>query len=98
MRRPALIIVFLLGLAACKTDQPGQTASPDGAPAAAPVEGGAPADPKGRDSFTHCLDLTRERRYSEALTICREAEKERPGDAQLLKAIEMAEQGTGGAQ
>ena len=98
MRRLALM-VLLLGLTACTGGQSGQP-EPNTSAESAPAPGeqpGGPVDAKGRSSFIHCLDLFRERRFAEALTVCREAEKENPGDPQVLKAIELSEQETGHA-
>lgn len=94
MRRLALTIFVLLGIAACTNDQTSPTETTSGAPPA--DQAVAPSDPKGRTPFIYCIDLIREKRFEEALTACREAEKSQPGDPQLLKAIEMAEQETGG--
>ena len=102
MRRLALSLFALLGIAACTNDQtnPGGTSpgAPAGQEAAAPAgqEAAAPSDPKGRTPFIFCLDLIREKRFEEALTACQEAEKTNPGDPQILKAIEMAKENTGG--
>jgi hypothetical protein len=95
MRRLALI-VMLLALAGCVNDEP-----PGGQPApanhaAAPAAGGAPSEAKGRTPFTHCLDLIRERNFEQALAICREAEKSNPGNPEIQKAIQMAQEATSG--
>ena len=94
MRRLA-IIVMLLGIAGCVNDEPqGGGAAPAGH-GAAPA--GGPSDAKGRSPFTHCLDLIRERNYEQALTICKDAQKADPGNPEIQKAIQMAEEATGGA-
>ena len=94
MRRLALSLFALLGIAACTNDQTNPGGTSPGAPAG--QEAAAPSDPKGRTPFIFCLDLIREKRFEEALTACQEAEKTNPGDPQILKAIEMAKENTGG--
>jgi hypothetical protein len=94
--RPAILVLVLLFALACQSEKP--TAS---APAAAekkqeaapPAAAGSAPDAKGRSPFVHCLDLIREQRYPEALTVCREADKANPGDPQVQRAIEIAEAG-----
>jgi hypothetical protein len=99
MRRLALTLL-LISLTACNSGQsaktePNTSAEPAAAPAAGPGGPGGPGDAGDRTPFIHCLDLFRERRYAEALKVCREAEKLTPGDPQLLKAIELSEKETG---
>ena len=95
MRR-LVLIVMLFGIAGCVNDEPpGGQPAPAGQ-AAAPAAGGAPSDAKGRSPFTHCLDLIRERNFDQALTICREAEKTNPGNPEIQKAIQMAQEATSG--
>ena len=96
MRR-LVLIVMLLGIAGCVNDEPqGGQPAPAGQAAAPAPAGGAPSGANGRTPFTHCLDLIRERNYEQALTICREAEKTNPGNPEIQKAIQMAEEAKGG--
>jgi Flp pilus assembly protein TadD len=94
--RTATLVLTLLLLTGCESDK--QAAAPTSAgaekssEAAAPAAGEAP-DAKGRTPFVHCIDLIREKRYAEALTVCREAQESNPNDPQIKRAIEIAESG-----
>ena len=96
MRR-VILVLGLLFLAACETNQPGSTAAPpaaqEGAPQAAAPASDQPVDAKGRTPFVHCIDLIREKRYPEALSVCEDAKKSNPNDPQIQKAIEIAKSG-----
>jgi hypothetical protein len=95
--RPAILVFALLLLAACESDKPAAKPAASGAaPAGTAKEEAASAaapDAKGRTSFVQCLDLIREKRYPEALPVCREALDDKPDDPQLKRAIEIAESG-----
>lgn len=96
--RSAVLVLALLFLTACESDKTPAGKPAPGAPAGAAKEAPAAAaaaapDSKGRDPFVHCLDLIREKRYPEALTVCREAEKSNPNDPQIKRAIDIAESG-----
>jgi hypothetical protein len=102
MRR-LILVLGLLFLAACETDQHGSTAAPPGpeqkAPeAGAPASSDQPADAKGRTPFVHCIDLIREKRYTEALPVCEDAQKSNPNDPQIQRAIEIAKSGGKGEE
>jgi hypothetical protein len=98
MRR-VILVLGLLFLAACETDQHGSTTAPpaaqqqEGAPQAAAPASDQPADAKGRTPFVHCIDLIREKRYAEAVAVCEDAQKSNPNDPQIQRAIEIAKSG-----
>ena len=100
MRR-VILVLGLLFLAACETDQHGSSAAPpagppaaqEGAPQAAAPASDQPVDAKGRTPFVHCIDLIREKRYTEALPVCEDAQKSNPNDPQIQRAIDMAKSG-----
>jgi hypothetical protein len=86
---------MLLGISGCVNDEPQGGQSAPAGHGAAPA--GGPSEAKGRTPFTHCLDLIRERSYEQALTVCKDAQKTDPGNPEIQKAIQMAEEATGGA-
>jgi hypothetical protein len=101
MRR-VILVLGLLFLAACETDQHGSTTGPPAAekkaPDAAAPASNQPVDAKGRTPFVHCIDLIREKRYADALPVCEEAQKADPNDPQIQKAIDMAKSGGSGEE
>jgi hypothetical protein len=93
--RTAILVLSLLLLAACETDKQSAAPAPGGSgqEAQAPPADGQAAGAKGRSPFVHCIDLIRERRFTEALPVCRDAEKSNPNDPQIQRAIQLAESG-----
>ena len=90
MRYFALIIATIC-LAGCTNDTPaGNNAAPGAPPAAQSAPGDESGNSDSREIAVKCLDLFREKRFQEALDVCQAAEKEHPGDKQLLLAIEGA--------
>jgi hypothetical protein len=84
----SLVLLTLLVLFACTGGEPaGQQESTVNEPAA---EGAAGVPPD--QQMINCLNHFREKRYDEALRICRQALASNPGDPQIMKAIELSEQ------
>jgi hypothetical protein len=84
-----LVLLVLLVFVSCTGGEPtGQQESAPGGQAAEDVGGGGPPD----QQMVECLNRFREKKYDEAIRVCRAALASNPGDPQILKAIEMSEQ------
>jgi hypothetical protein len=105
----SLAAIGLLALAGCTNNQSGEQAPPPAAApqatvnpstssepeaAGSPVE--MPADARGRSPYTYCLDLIRERRFADALDICRKAESVDPSNLEIRHAVQIAQQNSSG--
>jgi hypothetical protein len=82
-----LAILILLVFSACSG---GESNTQQGSEADEAAGGGAGSPPDAQ--MVNCLNRFREKKYEEALAVCRQALASNPGDPQILKAIELSEQ------